>query len=77
MKCPECFKEDLSSKVFILHGYQTDMYCPPFYDENGDYHLHDYNLNHVNYTCSKDHYFKIIHKKKCPADNCDFNKEEK
>ena len=55
MKCPECEKQDLKSRVYPGMGSSTLMYCQPFYDEEGKYHTHDSNTTTWQYSCSEGH----------------------
>lgn len=55
MKCPQCVKQGKKSKVYIGMSSRTAAYCPPFYDEDGVYHLHDSNITHTDYRCSNRH----------------------
>lgn len=55
MKCPECKKAKLKSRVYPGIGSATLMYCRPFYDEDGKYHFHDLNTTTTSYSCSQGH----------------------
>ncbi len=78
MKCPECIKQGLKSIVAIKEVNKTLNNYLPFYDEEGNYHNHDYNYTYSNMECNNGHLFLTVsNNNKCPADICDFNKEEK
>ena len=55
MLCPECQKQGLKSKVYPGVGSRTLQWCPPFYDEEGNYHNHDSNTTSTEYSCSRGH----------------------
>lgn len=55
MKCPECQRLGLKSKVFPGSSSRTLMYCPPFYDKEGRFHDHDRNISATDYSCSNGH----------------------
>jgi len=55
MKCPQCERGGLRSKVYSRGGTMTLMYYPSFYDEDGNYHVHDSNHRDARYTCSNGH----------------------
>lgn len=55
MKCPQCVKEGKKSKVYPGVSMTTAMWCPPFYDEEGNYHHHDSNVTTTEYSCSNGH----------------------
>lgn len=57
MICPKCKKKGLKSRVFPGTGTTTLMYCQPFYDEQGQYHHHDSNVNTMEYECSNGHHW--------------------
>lgn len=55
MFCKECKKLGLKSKVYPGLSSVTLLYCPPFYDEEGNYHDHDSNTTTTEYSCSNGH----------------------
>ena len=67
MKCPECIKLGLRSKIFAGMSSGTLMCCHPFYDEDGVYHHHDYNKTTTNYSCSNGHSWSETIRNQCPA----------
>lgn len=76
MKCPECVKAGTPSRLYPGGSSSTCMYCPPFYDEEGVYHHHDMNTITNGYRCSNGHAWKTSHRHKCPANGCEWNKDE-
>ena len=68
MNCPIC----KNSNVIVISGMITSAYCIPFYDENGNYHIHDGNISTIEYECSKHHRWKVSQTGKCGI--CDFGK---
>ncbi len=72
MICEECKSEVLKSKVYEGITTCTDMYCQPYYDENGKYHHHDLNTSTTFYTCSNGHKWTKSQK---PVWTCCENKE--
>lgn len=57
MKCPECEKQELRSKVFPGASTMTTLSNQPFYDEDGEYHDHDPNATIAYYSCSQGHHW--------------------
>ena len=55
MICPKCREDGLKSWVYPQGGMATAMYCPPYFDEEGRYHIHDYNTSEYFYSCSMGH----------------------
>ena len=55
MKCPVCENKNLKSCSYPGMSTVTAMYYPPFYDEDGKYHLHDGNNRSTDYRCSHGH----------------------
>lgn len=75
MKCPECERSGDKSTLSIGASLTTAMYTQDYYDEEGVLHRHDPNRHETEYSCSNGHSFKKIHKLKCPALECEWNKE--
>lgn len=74
MKCPECERLGLRSRVRIGSGFSTAMCGDSFYDEDGRYHNHDPNTVTWHYSCSNGHEFGRSETKRCPVADCDWNK---
>ena len=55
MICSECKEQGLKSKVYPGTSSATLMWCPPFYDEEGNFHNHDANTITSEYSCSNGH----------------------
>ena len=55
MKCPECEKLGLKSKIFVGASSSTLLAAMPYYDEEGNYHYNDLNTTSTSYTCSNGH----------------------
>lgn len=55
MKCPVCAEAGERSKVFVLGSSSTMMACPPYYDEDGQYHTHNTNRVATQFRCSNRH----------------------
>ncbi len=75
MICRECREEGLKSKVYIKNSIPHTGKIEWFYDEDGNYHIHDESAVYTHYKCSNGH--KI--RKKFPATfclSCDFGEEE-
>jgi hypothetical protein len=77
MICPICKVKNLKSILKDYGSMVTCLYCIPFYDEDGNYHHHDRNNITTGYDCSNGHKFNIVTQKKCPQENCDWNKKLK
>ena len=74
MKCPVCKEKELKSCVYVGMETSTLLYCAPYYDEEGLYHIHDNNSRTINYNCSKGHRWSETSKNRCVS--CDFGKED-
>ena len=55
MKCPECQKQGLKSKVYVGSSTTTLLAFQPYYDEEGNYHYDDPNTIYTSYSCSNGH----------------------
>jgi hypothetical protein len=76
MKCPECVEAGKKSRVTPGLTAVTDMYCPPYYDEEGVRHHHDLNARTTNYSCSNGHRWVETTQAECGS--CDWpNVKEK
>ena len=73
MICPVCKEKGLKSTLVPGMCMTTCMYCPPYYDESGNYHSHDSNITTSEYHCSNNHFFSIKRTGSCPS--CDFGKD--
>lgn len=67
MKCPECEKTKLESSVYPQGGSSTLMYCAPWYDKKGRYHIHDMNVTIMYYRCSNGHEWNETSPRICPT----------
>jgi len=68
MKCPECVKLGAKSLVYPGICSSTLMYCPPYYDEEGNLHIHDGNITTCQYSCSNGHkWSEVVPNKPCPT----------
>lgn len=67
MKCETCVNEGKTSRVFPEGGYETLMYCSPYYDEQGKLHHHDMNTCTYGYHCSNGHRWHKSVRKPCPT----------
>lgn len=58
MKCPTCVQTGLKSSVQEEDsGVMTAMYCPSFFDEDGEEHWHNSNTMTMTYRCTQGHTF--------------------
>ena len=55
MKCPECQRQGLTSRVYPGMSCTTLMCDMSYYDENGDFHAHNPNKTTTDYRCSNGH----------------------
>ena len=56
MKCPECVKSGLRSRVYIGLSSTTLLNWTPFYDEDGQLrNVRNPNTTTTDYTCSQGH----------------------
>lgn len=74
MKCPKCVVEGKKSYVFEDGGWTTLVYCAPYYDEEGEYHVHDMNTSTWNFHCSEGHSWAESSGHQCPNPKCDWGK---
>ena len=75
MKCLECVKEGKKSCVRI-NPFSTQFgHFPPFWDEEGVYHVHDTNTTTQYYRCDRGHSWSENVPNKCPNPNCDWTSE--
>jgi len=59
MKCPECEKLGLRSKVFVGQATRTLMGYTSYYDEDGKFHNNNPNKTTTSYTCSNGHAWMV------------------
>lgn len=59
MICEECKKSEQKSIVYPGVCQRTLNYCPPYYSEDGKYHVHDSNRIVQEFTCSNGHHWSI------------------
>lgn len=74
MKCPVCKEKELKSNVYPGGCSITCVYFQPFYDEDGNYHVHDGNTRTQGFSCSLGHSWVEYSYGSCPS--CDFGHEE-
>ena len=74
MKCPECERQGMVSKLYLQYGPTTDMATHEFYDEEGKYHFHDPNSSTTIFKCTNRHVGAISQSRKCPS--CDYGDRE-
>ena len=67
MTCPECEANGLKSRVYSNGGSRTLMGFRTYYDEDGEYHIHDPNHFGESYDCSEGHSFVRITRNQCPT----------
>ena len=77
MICPECKEQGLKSKVFQDQSRTTLICAETFWDEEGEYHIHDPNVTTTEYHCSNEHHRELESVTKlCPACGEDWMKGE-
>ena len=69
MKCPTCVAEGKRSRVVELGGSSTAIGFSPYYDEDGNRHVHDPNAYSQWYQCSNGHEFAESRNSPCPSCN--------
>ena len=74
--CPDCVKAGQTSRVTLLGGSTTDMFCAPFYDDDGAYHHHDLNITSESFSCSNGHRWASQSHSPCPNPTCDWPNEK-
>lgn len=54
--CPACtLDDDVCSIVRLVESSCTELPVDEFWDEDGDYHIHDLALKHYTFGCSRGH----------------------
>lgn len=76
MKCPQCEAEGIKSTIDDRHGWTTSMGVARFHDEDGRYHVHDRNRTTTDLRCSKNHDLRLVSRKGCKVEGCDFGTGE-
>lgn len=78
MKCPECIKQGLRSRVKpdltpkIRHAVY--IIVKTYWDEDGVYHSHDPEITTTHYLCSNGHEFSKTRQNPCGAPGCDYGR---
>lgn len=67
MKCPECVAAGLRSTITVGGSFSTAMGWAPHFDEDGVYHVHDYNTRTTQFSCSQGHRWAKESDPSCPA----------
>lgn len=76
MKCLRCVEEGKTSKVYSEGGTSTLMTTSVFWDEEGNKHCHNPNINVSGYRCSNGHRFSIKSRAQCPEKSCPIHQQE-
>jgi len=67
MICEQCLTHGLTSRVYSDGMFTTDMAYSPYWDENGVFHIHDFNRTTYRLRCSNGHEWSEVKTQKCPA----------
>ncbi len=67
MICEQCQQDGKTSTIQVGISGSTLVWCPPFYDEQGIYHIHDSNTITTQYKCSNGHNWAESTHKECPT----------
>lgn len=59
MKCPECKKKNLKSKVYVGTCTVSCVHSPDYYDEEGVFHRQSPIILSQSYSCSNGHIWDI------------------
>ena len=70
MMCPICVDQGTRSRVTPGDRFTTLMGHSPYYDEDGQYHIHDPNTVTVEYGCSHGHRWEEKPRMVCGAPDC-------
>lgn len=77
MICKQCADEGKTSRVYPPGAeLVTCAYYPPFYDEQGKYHVHDGNWRTGQYRCSNGHRWTVSRIDRCPYQGCSWNDQQ-
>ena len=74
MKCPECIATNQRSMVHDQGSWTTAMGWSPYWDEDGNRHVHNPNTITTGYHCSNGHDWADESKRPCPHPSCDYGK---
>ena len=55
MKCPECLKLGIKSRVYVGDFKVSKGHIMDYFDEDGFYHIHDTSATTTDYACSSSH----------------------
>ena len=72
MKCPVCEREGKKSIVYPGGSSETCMGYIPYYDEEGNHHVHNTNKTIETFCCSEDHHWSVVSRRACLAPSCSF-----
>lgn len=67
MICPNCAAEGQESNVWFDSSSSTPLWCPPWWDKDGRYHIHDWNTHWTQYRCSRGHVWGGNALRPCPT----------
>lgn len=75
MKCPTCVNQNKTSKIFLSKPQlqKPDGDIEHYYDEDGNYHIHDETMVVQTYSCTNNHSWSVKSFHKCPVKTCEFN----
>lgn len=77
MLCPQCQEQGERSKVYAGMVSRTLMGGGErYWDEDGVLHAHDPNKSSKSFWCSKEHHWLMSLVTPCPAEGCDYGKEQ-
>jgi len=65
MKCEECQKQGLTSRIYVGGTTATLMAAEYYYDEEGRYHAHDPNNLTTTFACSNGHHWSETSRDEC------------
>ncbi len=67
MKCEQCVQEGRKSRLYApTSSFVTAMMHHPYYDEDGNYHVHDGNWRSSEWSSSNRHRWSVSSQGRCP-----------
>jgi len=76
MICKKCESENRKSTISIRNCPVTDLVIDQYYDQDGEYHIHDPNRIISALICSNGHVWDEEIPNNCPAFGCNWNMGE-
>jgi hypothetical protein len=73
MKCPECVRLNLTSRLAVHKAEGKKETVAVFYDEDGKKHVHAPTIRRTIFSCSNKHAYVTMTVEACPQRCCSWN----